>query len=182
MDTFIFSFWNNLEYKKLQFNDELQCFNLIISDSLEHLKLPSMQIYNITKNHDNTLTIDLRFRKLLPEVYQEVKQLEDKIIEIIYNNSDKIFRTQISKYKLSHLFHGFIHLSENMIDPPFFRVITTNEKFSVNDWVIVSFYFNKLLMKQTYCCLDLIDLELELSNDNLFDNDKNSLKYIDSEF
>jgi hypothetical protein len=76
--------------------------------------------------------------------------------------------TPIPKYKLNYLFHRFIHPPINIDESPLFRITTKlNNNLQKNDWIKINFSFNKLLMKQTHFCLDLMDLELTLSTENL---------------
>lgn len=165
-----YRYWDYLEYKNIVYNKQTQQYELIVSDSIAVLKLPSMKIHEIVNNSDGTTTIDLLFRNYPPELYQEVKQLENKIIDILYDNNDSIFKTPIPipKYKLNYLFHRFIHPPINIDESPLFRITTKlNNNLQKNDWIKISFSFNKLLMKQTHFCLDLMDLELTPSTENL---------------
>lgn len=167
----MYRFWDHLDYKNIVFNKQRQQYELIVADAPVELKLSSMKIYDIVNNPDNTTTIDLMFRNTPPELYQEVQQLENKIIDILYDNYESIFKTSIPipRYKLNYLFHRFITPPLNINDPPLFRITTKlNINLQKNDWIKISFSFNKLLMKQTHFCLDLIDLELTPSTENLY--------------
>jgi hypothetical protein len=167
----MYRFWDHLNYKNIVFNKQHQQYELIVSDTIAELKLPPMKIHNIINNSDNTTTIDLIFRDKLPELYEEVQQLENKIINILYDNYENIFKTQvpIPMYKLNYLFHRFIHPPPTISDLPLFRITAKlNIELQKNDWIKTSFSFNKLLMKQTHFCLDLIDLKLTPSTEILY--------------